>query len=304
TVRVSSEVGIGTDFHLSLPVTRSVLRAVVAEVMGEPYAFPLLSIERVLRVPAASVRSVGSLQYVVIDEQNVALVSARQALGFGSDATAVDELCIVVIADRSSRYALIVDKFLGEHDLVVRPLDARLGKVQDVAAAAILMDGSPALILDVDDLVHSIEKLAHAGRIDQLSTAGAALPARAKKRILVVDDSITVREAERQLLANRGYEVDVAVDGIDGWNSVRKTRYDLVISDIDMPRMNGIELVRTIKQDAALNAIPVVIVSYKDRNEDRMRGLDAGANYYLTKSSFHDETLVQAVEDLIGGAER
>lgn len=303
-VTVSSVLGAGTIFHLSLPVTRSVLRAVVADVAGEPYAFPLLGIERVLRVPASSVRSVANLQYVVIDEQNVALVSARQALGLGAENVANDELCIVVIADRSSRYALTVDKFLGEHDLVVRPLDARLGKVQDVAAAAILMDGSPALILDVEDLVRSIEKLAHAGRIDQLSTAGAALPARTKKRILVVDDSITVREAERQLLANRGYEVDVAVDGIDGWNSVRKTRYDLVISDIDMPRMNGIELVKTIKQDATLNAIPVVIVSYKDRKEDRMRGLDAGANYYLTKSSFHDQTLVQAVEDLIGAVDR
>ncbi len=242
-VKVSFELGKGTTFHLSLPVTRSVLRAVVAEVAGEPYAFPLLGIERVLRVAAGSVRSVGSLQYVVIDEQNVALVSARQALGFGGETAGKDELCIVVIADEASRYALTVDRFLGEHDLVVRPLDPRLGKVQDVAAAAILMDGSPALILDVEDLVRSIEKLAHAGRIDQLSTGSTALPARTKKRILVVDDSITVREAERQLLANRGYDVDVAVDGMDGWNSVRKTHYDLVISDIDMPRMNGIELV-------------------------------------------------------------
>jgi two-component system sensor histidine kinase and response regulator WspE len=109
-----------------------------------------------------------------------------------------------------------------------------------------------------------------------------------------------VREAERQLLANHGYDVDVAVDGVDGWNSVRNAHYDLVISDIDMPRMNGIDLVRTIKQDAKLASTPIVIVSYKDREEDRMKGLDAGANYYLTKSSFHDETLVQAVEELIG----
>jgi two-component system sensor histidine kinase and response regulator WspE len=116
------------------------------------------------------------------------------------------------------------------------------------------------------------------------------------------DDSIWVREAAPQLLENRGYSVDVAVDGVDGWNSVRRARYDLVITDIDMPRMNGIELVRSIKQDAKLSAIPVVIVSYKDREEDRMRGLEAGANYYLSKSSFDDDKLVQAVQDLIGGA--
>lgn len=115
-----------------------------------------------------------------------------------------------------------------------------------------------------------------------------------------MDDSITVREVERQLLSNRGYEVDVAVDGVDGWNSIQNTQYDLVITDVDMPRMNGIDLVRAVKQNTRLQQIPVVIVSYKDRSEDRLNGLSAGANYYLTKSSFHDDTLVSAVEELIG----
>ena len=118
----------------------------------------------------------------------------------------------------------------------------------------------------------------------------------------MVDDSITVREVERQLLTSRGYEVAVAVDGADGWNSVRGGEFDLVVSDIDMPRMNGIELVRSIKQDAKLRSLPVVIVSYKDREEDRMRGLEAGADGYLTKSSFQDHTLLKTVERLIGEA--
>jgi two-component system sensor histidine kinase and response regulator WspE len=116
----------------------------------------------------------------------------------------------------------------------------------------------------------------------------------------VVDDSITVRELERQLLETSGFLVDVAVDGMDGWNAVRSAHYDLVVSDIDMPRMDGIELVRRIKQNERLKRLPVVIVSYKDREEDRMRGLDAGADYYLTKSSFHDRTFLAAVQDLIG----
>ena len=120
--------------------------------------------------------------------------------------------------------------------------------------------------------------------------------------MLVVDDSITIREVERNMLQTRGYDVDVAVDGMDGWNAVRTGRYDLVISDIDMPRMNGIEFVSHIKQDPRLKNIPVMIVSYKDREEDRNRGLEAGADYYITKGSFHDETLVDAVADLIGGA--
>jgi two-component system sensor histidine kinase and response regulator WspE len=301
-VRVSSELGRGTSFHLQLPVTRSVMRAVVVQVSGEPYAFPLLKIERVLKLPTAALRSVSGAPYFVLADANVSLVSAQQILGLGVPQIAGEELSVVVVADGARRYGVTIDEFLGEHDLVVRPLDARLGKTQDIAAAAILMDGSPALIFDVDDLVRSIEKLAQAGRFDKLSNASAVATERQRKRILVVDDSITVREAERQLLANRGYAVDVAVDGVDGWNSVRKVHYDLVVSDIDMPRMNGIELVRTIKQDPRLGSTPIVIVSYKDREEDRMKGLDAGANYYLTKSSFHDETLVHAVEELIGPA--
>jgi two-component system sensor histidine kinase and response regulator WspE len=302
-VRVSSELGRGTSFYLQLPVTRSVMRAVVAEVASEAYAFPLLRIERILRVAAAEVQTLGAVQYFVLEGENVSLVGASQILGFGSEAPGGKEICVVVIGDRTRRYGVAVDKFLGEHDLVVRPLDARLGKVQDIAAAAILVDGSPALILDVDDLMRSIEKLAQAGRIDKLTARSDGKAGSVRKRVLVVDDSITVREVERQLLVNRGYDVDVAVDGIDGLNSVRNQRYDLIVSDIDMPRLNGLELVRAIKQDPRLGSTPIIIVSYKDREEDRMRGLDAGANYYLTKSSFHDETLLRAVEELIGAAD-
>jgi two-component system sensor histidine kinase and response regulator WspE len=288
---------------LQLPVTRSVMRAVVAEVAGEAYAFPLLRIERILRVAATEVQTLGAVQYFVLEGENVSLVGASQILGFGSEQPKTREICVVVIGDRTRRYGIAVDKFLGEHDLVVRPLDPRLGKVQDIAAAAILVDGAPALILDVDDLMRSIEKLAQTGRIDKLTARADGKQGAARKRVLVVDDSITVREVERQLLVNRGYEVDVAVDGIDGLNSARSQRYDLIVSDIDMPRLNGLELVRAIKQDPKLGATPIIIVSYKDREEDRMRGLDAGANYYLTKSSFHDETLVRAVEELIGSAD-
>ena len=116
----------------------------------------------------------------------------------------------------------------------------------------------------------------------------------------MVDDSLTVRELVRKLLANRGYLADVAVDGMDGWNAVRTGQYDLVITDVDMPRLDGIELATLIKKDPRLKSLPVMIVSYKDREEDRLRGLEAGADYYLTKGSFHDETLLQAVVDLIG----
>jgi len=210
----------------------------------------------------------------------------------------------VVASDRSHRFGVVVDRFLGERDLRVAPLDLRLGKVPNLNSSSVLENGWPVLIIDVEDLIRSIDNLLSGRQIKKLS-AEAAVPeeARGPKRVLVVDDSITVRELERQLLENRGYTVDVAVDGVDGWNAVRSGRYDLVVSDIDMPRMNGIQLVAHIKEDARLKAIPVIIVSYKDREEDRIRGLDVGANFYLTKSSFHDQTFLDTVVDLIGEAE-
>jgi two-component system sensor histidine kinase and response regulator WspE len=182
---------------------------------------------------------------------------------------------------------------------VLRGLDARLGKVQDVGGAALLADGSPTLVLDVDDLQRTATMLAAGGRLDAVGP-GASGRAAARKRVLVVDDSLTVRELERKMIEGQGYAVDVAVDGMDAWNALRAGAYDLVVTDVDMPRMDGIELVTRIKGDATLRAVPVMIVSYKDRDEDRRRGLDAGADFYLTKGSFYDETMLRAIEDFIG----
>jgi FOG: CheY-like receiver len=226
--------------------------------------------------------------------------SPRRFLTSRSRAPPPDPMPVVVISDRGQQFGLIVDAYLGERDLEVRPLDPRLGKVPNVNSASLLENGGPVLIVDVEDLVRSIDNVLAGRRLSRVEFERMAERERQRKRILVVDDSITVRELERQLLQSRGYAVDVAVDGMDGWNAVREVHYDLIVSDIDMPRMDGIGLVSLIKADPARKDIPVVIVSYKDREEDRLRGLDAGANRYLTKSSFHDETFLNTIIDLIG----
>jgi two-component system sensor histidine kinase and response regulator WspE len=174
--------------------------------------------------------------------------------------------------------------------------------VPDISSVAVMLDGSPVLIFDVEDLVRSIDNLLAGRRLRKLSQTMEAIEDRKQKRILVVDDSFTVREMERKLLESRGYLVDTAVDGVDGWNAVRTGSYDMVISDVDMPRMNGIEFVNQIKRHAELKNIPVIIVSYKDKEEDRLAGLQAGANYYLTKSSFQDDSFIRAAVNLIGEA--
>lgn len=299
-VEITSRLGQGTRFQLQLPLTLSVIRALLVEIAGEPYALPLAAITRALRLPLERIASLEGRPHFQFDDRQVGLVTAHEVLGHGEPSSAGAELAAVVVGQGNDIYAMIVDRFLGEHELVVRPLDPRLAKVKDVSAAALMEDGSPVLILDVEDLIRSMEKLVSSGRLKPLEHRAERAAQRRRKRILVVDDSLTVRELERKLLSHRGFEVEVAVDGMDGWNAVRSGSFDLVVTDIDMPRMDGIELVTLLKKDNGLRNIPVMIVSYKDREEDRRRGLDAGADYYLTKSSFHDETLLHAVEDLIG----
>ncbi len=302
TVRVTSTFGRDTTFSLRLPITMSVLRALLVEIGAEPYAFPLTRIERICVVAAEDIECLEGRRYFSLDEQTIGLVEATQVLELpATQEKNKTHFPVVVLSDRGHLFGLVVDRFLGERDLDVRPLDPRLGKVPNLNGASLLENGTPVLMFDVEDVVRSIDMLLTGRKLKWSAIELAAERGRAK-RVLVVDDSITVRELERQLLESHGYQVDVAVDGMDGWNTVRTGNYDMVVSDVDMPRMDGIELVRRIKQDPRLKSLPVVIVSYKDREEDRLRGLDAGANYYLTKSSFHDKTFLHAVEDLIGEA--
>jgi two-component system sensor histidine kinase and response regulator WspE len=313
SVRIATRPGKGTRFILQLPITVSVIRALLVEIAGEPYAFPLSRIDRIVMVAPGDVRDLEGKPHVLLDDQLVGLVEATRVLeldptaagGHGAGRRDGDPLPVVVASDRSHRFGVVVDRFLGERDLRVSPLDVRLGKVPNISSSSVLEDGWPVLIVDVEDLIRSVDNLLSGRRLGKLaaeSAESAGHRPRAPRRVLVVDDSITVRELERQLLEGRGYVVDTAVDGVDGWNAVRSGRYDLVVSDIDMPRMDGIQLVRHIKDDPRLQAIPVVVVSYKDREEDRIKGLDAGANAYLTKSSFHDQTFLTTVADLIGEA--
>lgn len=302
-VRVTSQPGGGMKFQLQLPLTLSVLRTLLVEIGGEPYALPLAQIAQTLCVPREQIQTLEGRQFLRLGDHPVGLVAAHQVFDSGEFSPPPAELPVVVLGERNARHGLLVDRFLGERELVVQPLDPRLGKVKDISAAALMEDGAPVLIVDVDDLVRSIEKLIASAQ--PLLPAGGAQAreggsVRKRKRILAVDDSLTVRELERKLLTSRGYLADVAVDGMDGWNAVRTGAYDLVITDVDMPRMDGIELATLIKRDPQLKSLPVMIVSYKDREADRLRGLEAGADYYLTKGSFHDEKLLEAVQDLIG----
>jgi two-component system, chemotaxis family, sensor histidine kinase and response regulator WspE len=302
SIRITHEAGRGTRFTLHLPLTLSVIRSLLVEFGGEPYAFPLTAVTRTLQLQKDQIESLEGHQHFAFEGRQIGLIKAHQILGTRDDRPAGGVVQVVVIGNEQDVYGLVVDRFLGEGMLVVQPLDTRLGKIKDVSAAALMENGDPVLIVDVEDLIRSVEKLISQGHLDKVRGGQAVVSAMKRKRILVVDDSLTVRELERKLLTNRGYDVAIAVDGMDAWNVLRASTFDLLVTDVDMPRMDGIKLVALVKRDATLKALPVLIVSYKDRAEDRQRGLDAGADYYLGKGSFADEALLDAVRDLIGEA--
>ncbi|AKJ98800.1 hybrid sensor histidine kinase/response regulator [Pseudomonas sp. MS646] len=300
SVVLEQTAGEGSRFHLEVPLTLSVVRSLVVDVGNEAYAFPLAHIERMCDLAPEDIVQVEGRQHFWYEGRHVGLVAATQLLNRPATQNNQQTLKVVVIREREAIYGVAVERFIGERTLVVLPLDERLGKVQDISAGALLDDGSVVLIVDVEDLLRSVDKLLDTGRLERIARQDQAQAPR--KRILVVDDSLTVRELQRKLLLGRGYDVAVAVDGMDGWNALRSEDFDLLITDIDMPRMDGIELVSLLRRDNRLQSLPVMVVSYKDREEDRRRGLDAGADYYLAKASFHDDALLDAVVELIGGA--
>ncbi|HEY2347311.1 MAG TPA: response regulator [Xanthomonadaceae bacterium] len=301
SVRLSSTRGFGTRFSLLVPISRAVTRAVVVSVAGEAYAFPLLRIERLVRSDRDGVQAGKGMQYLALDGQNIGLVPLAEQLDLGESQVRGDHVDVVVVSQEGRRAGFVVDAVLGEFDLATRPLDPRLGRVTDLASLALLPDGAPVVMLDVEDLMHGA--LDRERKLARLRESEGPSAVQRKRRVLVVDDSISVRELERQLLSARGYEVEVSVDGMDAWSKLRDWPCELVITDVDMPRMDGIELTRSIKQDPKLRSLPVVIVSYRDRPEDRARGMEVRADAYLTKSDFQEHGFVDVVHGLIGDAE-
>ena len=299
-VHIASALGVGTTFELQMPVARSVVRALLVTIAGAPWALPLARIDEIRQVETRDVRMIEGRRVIDADGADVGIVPLADVLELTGDDTHSETLTLVMIREQGQRFGLEVEDVVGEQELVVRPLDARLGKVPDVLASSLLDNGTAVLILDIEDLVRSVDSLLAQGRL-RGNRRNRAEASRRARHVLVVDDSLTVRETERKLLERAGYQVDVAVDGVAGWNALRLGNYDLLLTDVDMPRMTGIDLTRAVRDDARLRDLPVMIVSYKEREEDRLAGFEAGADRYITKASFRDDSLLKAVEELIGG---
>jgi len=289
SVVVHNTRGAGTEFRLTLPVTRSVIRAIRVLAEGEMYSIPMVRIDHI-----ALIEVEGDEQHPIArwNDRPHPVIALASILGLSSRPLAKGPVPLLFCGG----FAFAVDRLIGQAELSVRRLDPRLGKIPGISAASLDENGLPMLILDMDDLIQT----ASGASVTTTSAAGSDSLA---PHILVVDDSHTVREMERRLLVRSGYTVSTAQNGQEAWNLLRLNDYDLLISDVDMPQMNGIELVARVRENPRMARMPIIILSYKDREEDRRRGLDAGADLYLTKSAFDNGSFLQAVVDMIGEAE-
>lgn len=295
-VRIDSTPGTGTVFRLTLPLTRSVVRALIADLGGESYAFPLTHINQIVKTVQPDLVQVDTRRAIRIEEDTVELLDSGSILELDPIRLEHDVHAVIAGSDEEP-FAFHVDGFLGEQDLLVRPLDPRLGRVPHLSSTAFLENGEPVLVLDVEDLIRTARRAVAEGAFESVTSVEST--GEDGLHVLVVDDSITVREAQRSILTRNGFIVDVAVDGLEGWERLQRGDYDLLITDVDMPGMNGIEFVRTLRSHSRYQRLPVAIVSYKDDEQQRQEGLDAGGTVYLSKHVINDDQFIETIRSLI-----
>jgi two-component system, chemotaxis family, sensor kinase CheA len=294
SLEVRSERGQGTEVVLRLPLALALIRVLLIERAGNVYGFPLASVEEALSLGATM--SLGGRPALELRGRSIPLGDLAQLMGDSSPPPA-PRAPVVVLTASGTRTAVTCDALLGEEEVVVKSLGPLLAPLSMYMGAAILGDGRIALLVDPAALVRASTDRRAIGGGSPIATADEP----AAPKVLVVEDSVTIRELQRSILEAAGYRVQTARDGRDAMTHLdRDEDIDLVVTDVEMPEMDGIELTRTIRAHATCSALPVVIVTSLGEDDERQRGIDAGADAYMVKRKFDQHDLLETVERLVG----
>jgi two-component system, chemotaxis family, sensor kinase CheA len=297
---VESELGRGTSFRIILPLTLARFHGVIVRAGEQLFVFPTSHVERVVRVKQEEIKTIENRETISLNGQAISLARLQQVLGLNVKVIAdqqSDILPAVVLASVNQRIAFVVDEVLNEQEVLVKALGKQLTRVRNIAGATVLGSGKVVPILNVPDLIKSavqISQTAIHAPTDPAETIGIK-----KKSVLVAEDSITSRTLLKNILETAGYQVETAVDGMDAYTKLRSGKFDLVVSDVDMPRMNGFGLTAKIRADKKFAELPVILVTALDSREDREHGIDVGASAYIVKSDFDQSNLLEIVQRLI-----
>ena len=304
-VAVTTSLHHGTTFRLLVPVMLATLKGILVQVADQVFVLPTASVEKVAQIKIEDIQTVENRETIVYDGRAVSLARLDDVLELGAPGRKAETaklLPVVVLGSSDKRIAFSVDEVLHEQEVLVKSLGKPLSRVRNVAGATVLGSGKAVPILNTLDLLKSAVKGGRRSDFRGVAPAaeGAGAPGEAaRKSILVADDSITSRMLVKNILEAAGYQVKVAVDGMDAFTALRAQDFDLVVSDVEMPRMNGFDLTEKIRADKRLADLPVVLVTGREAREDQERGIDVGANAYIVKSSFNQSNLLEVIRRLV-----
>jgi two-component system, chemotaxis family, sensor kinase CheA len=300
-VAIESRRGAGTAIRMTVPLTLATFRGILIRVNQRSFIVPTAHVERVTSFKPEDVQTVEGRRTLALNGRAVALVDLAEVLQLPSvpRAGAVAPSVVLVLGAGEQTVAFAVHEVLDEREVLVKRLAKPLSRVRNIAGATVLGSGEVAPILNVPDLLKSARTAGAAAVTPDSREPASTQPEAAARRILVAEDSITSRMLLKGILESAGYDVTTAVDGLEAFTTLRSGHFDLVVSDVEMPRLNGFDLTARIRADRTLAEIPVVLVTALESREDRERGIEVGANAYLVKSSLDQDDLLEALQRLI-----
>ena len=296
---LKSQPGAGTTFRIRVPLTLATFRGILVRAGNQNFMLPTTGVKRVMRVREEEIRRVENRETINFDGQLISLVGLASVLGLKPATEANGDSAFVhavVLGVAEARIGFVVDEILGEQEVLVKSLGRQLARVRNIAGATVLGSGQVVPVLNISDLMRSA---AQSSRSPIRAAFKAEKDETRSSAILIAEDSITARTLLKSILESAGYVVKATVDGVEALTELRAGRYDLLVSDVEMPRMGGFELTAKVREDKKLSELPVVLVTSLDSREDRERGIDVGANAYIVKSSFDQSNLLEIVRRLI-----
>jgi len=289
--------GAGSRFSLTVPLTLTTIRCTLVASAGQQYAIPTAAVQQIVRFDPSDLRSISGSNLLVLGEEPTPATTLSSALGLpDTQHYQGGKLLAVVLCTGDQRVALIVEDITTEQEMLVKNLGVRIRRVKHVSGATLLPSGEIALVLNAPNVIRSAAAMrGHGG----LKPAEESKPGKVQRRVLAVDDSLTTRTLLKSILETAGYAVTMAVDGQHGWELLQSGEFDIIVTDVDMPRMDGFQLTSAVRGSAAHAALPVVLCTARGSNADKSHGIQVGASAYIVKSGFDQANLLEVIEQLI-----
>jgi two-component system chemotaxis sensor kinase CheA len=295
SLSIATRPGLGTTFTMEFPIAIFTTQVMFVSDGGTAYALPSSLIRQIVRLDTRSVRQKHDYATVVHDDEIYTVARLGQVLGGEGRLPESGPMFLILPKIGDRRIGILVDDILHENEVIIKELGPFLGKRRFVFGVVIGERGELLTVLDLHDLASS------AAFSRRIQAAGpTALAARMRRRVLVVDDSLLVREMEKNVLEMAGYEVVTAINGLDGYNKAISGRFDLILADIEMPEMDGFELIENVRKIRDYAEVPMIVLSTRDREQDKIRGIQVGASAWLQKQNFDDREFLRVVRSFIG----